>query len=240
MARRSQGRPDVHLEVPVADFRRSSADAVYQALHEAILARELQGGTPLIEAHLAEMLRVSKTPVREALQRLAHDGLVDFTPGRGATVHTLTPEEMRDVMELRLALEPLALRQSAPRLSPDDFRELDALIARAKKALGEGDYVRLGVLNRRFHDRLNSGCGNRRLLAWLAGLSDTSRLIAMKIWEDTNRSHEEFREHQGIVEALEEGRHELAVKRLQRHVERFHQLVLAYGSHRGEDDPAGR
>jgi DNA-binding GntR family transcriptional regulator len=199
---------------------------VYAALREAILTRQLPGGTPLIEANLAQQFGVSKTPIREALQRLAHGGLVDMELARGATVHTLTLDEIRDIFEMRLLLEPLALRQSAPLMTADDLVALETVLTEAAGALEAGDYPNLSALNGRFHGLLYSRAANHLLVRWLDSLSDRRRLITMHGWAMENRSGREWEEHRGIFEALTAGDTEAAAARLAAHITRFSEIIF--------------
>jgi DNA-binding GntR family transcriptional regulator len=225
MAKRSEERPSLHLQIPVS-FKASATDVVFDALHEAILSQTLPGGTPLIEVQLADMFRVSKTPVREALQRLAQTGLVDVVPIRGATVHEITATEIKDIFELRLVLEPLALKQSVPNLSDNELELLETLLRDAKRALQKRDWQTLSQHNTAFHETLVSGGGNQLLLTWLKSLSERRRLISMQGWLLDNRSAKEWQEHKSILEAVKARDTKLAAKRLEQHIQNFAAIVL--------------
>ncbi len=225
MARRSTPSAAIELSLPTLRPRASATDAVYDTLREAILACELPGGTPLIEAALAAQFGVSKTPVREALHRLAHSGLVDMELARGATVHSLSPDEIRDISELRAELEPLALRQGIPHLSSSDLQHMRQTLAHAKEALTANDYRKLSLLNSSFHNALTQHAPNQLLLKWLESLSDRRRLISMQGWSLDNHSQREWDEHSAIVDALEASDGEAAVSRLRDHILRFSQIV---------------
>src|SRR5437867_5212034 len=121
-----------------APARTYLADTVYAALRQALLDREFDPGEPLTELELSRRFRVSRTPVREALAKLERDHLVRVVPKKGAFVRTLSHDEIRDLYEVREALEALAVRLGGPRLSREDlegfearFRELRARGSRA-------------------------------------------------------------------------------------------------------------
>jgi DNA-binding GntR family transcriptional regulator len=230
MARRPRQQPVPELQLIPAP-RASASETVYEALREAILTRELPGGTPLIEAQLARQFNVSKTPIREALQRLGHGGLVDYELARGATVHTLTAQEIQDVFEMRVLLEPLAVQQSIPRLKPQHTEILEDTLLQAQQALQQQDYKQLSLLNSRFHQTLYSQATNHLLLRWLDSLSDLRRLITMHGWALENRSAREWEEHHAIWEAAQNNDVPLAVDCLTRHIQRFSQLVLEHMQH---------
>jgi DNA-binding GntR family transcriptional regulator len=226
MAKRSEERPLLELKPQTMGYKLSAADSVFDSLHTAILSQALPGGTPLIEAQLAETFAVSKTPVREALQRLAQTGLVDITPIRGASVHAITRAEIKDIFELRLTLEPLALSQSIPNLSDNELTFLDKQLQQARRALQKRDWQTLSKVNAAFHETLVSGSGNALLLNWLKSLHERRRLISLQGWQLDNRSLKEWREHKSILVAVKTKDVKVAVKRLKHHIEQFANLVL--------------
>ena len=107
----------------------TSAERVLSQLRELILAAELAPGSRLGEVELAERLGVSRTPVREALTRLAAEGLVEIVANRGARVATWTVAELEGVFDLRASLEPQLTGFAVPRAAEADVADLDALRA---------------------------------------------------------------------------------------------------------------
>src|SRR3954464_15663424 len=108
----------------------TSAERTLASLRELILDSGMRPGTRLGEVELAERLGGSRTPVREALSRLAAEGLVEITPNRGARVATWTVAELEGVFDLRASLEPQLTGFAVPRATPDDVAALDALAQR--------------------------------------------------------------------------------------------------------------
>jgi DNA-binding GntR family transcriptional regulator len=104
----------------------TKADEIAHVLEEAIVSGELAPGTVLRQEQVSARFRVSRTPVREALRRLAALGLVSFVPNRGVRVRTLSHDELREAFLVRAELESLATELAAPRLTADDLRELEA------------------------------------------------------------------------------------------------------------------
>jgi DNA-binding GntR family transcriptional regulator len=135
----------------------TSAERALHALRELILGGELTPGVRLGEVELAERLGVSRTPVREALSRLAAEGLVEIQPNRGARVATWTVAELEGVFDLRLSLEPQLTAFAVPQAAPADVEELADLAHRMVEVGSPGprqDLDALVPLNRAFHDRL--------------------------------------------------------------------------------------
>ncbi|MCW2509485.1 MAG: Transcriptional regulator, GntR family [Modestobacter sp.] len=150
----------------------TSTERALVELREVILRGELPAGARLGEVELAERLGVSRTPVREALGRLAAEGLVEIVANRGARVATWTVEELEGVFELRALLEPQLTALAVPQAGERDAEELDALAARML-AVGspgpEQDLDALVPLNRAFHDRLVALADHPALAGALAG-----------------------------------------------------------------------
>jgi DNA-binding GntR family transcriptional regulator len=227
MARRSEPRPTLNLR-PHAQHRHlngNRTEGVYDALKEAILSCQLPGGTPLIESQLAAEFSVSKTPVREALLRLSKAGLVDLENIRGASVHQFTPDEIRDVFEMRLHLEPLALERSALHLGELELKALDQLLNDAEKAIRRSDRIALSKLNIAFHRGLCQCASNQLLLQWLDDLSDRRRMFSVRGWQYHNRSAQELREHRAILAAVRRRNVPLAQERLIAHIQAFSKLI---------------
>ncbi len=135
----------------------TSAERALGELRELILGGALPSGARLGEVELAERMGVSRTPVREALSRLAAEGLVEISPNRGARVATWTVAELEGVFDLRVSLEPQLTAFAVPNAGPADVEELDDLAHRMVAVGSPGprqDLDALVPLNRAFHDRL--------------------------------------------------------------------------------------
>ncbi|QVN20461.1 GntR family transcriptional regulator [Burkholderia pyrrocinia] len=145
----------------------STADAVAASLREMIINGELHGGERLVERDLAERFGISRIPMREAIQRLEREGLLDIFRNRGAVVRMLGASDVQEIYDMRALLEGDAIYRSVKRLD-------DETLARAElvhRLLGESNVPRRqGELNREFHARLYSCCGNERQLKAIAEL----------------------------------------------------------------------
>jgi DNA-binding GntR family transcriptional regulator len=145
----------------------STADAVAASLREMIINGELQAGERLVERDLAEHFGISRIPMREAIQRLEREGLLDIFRNRGAIVRMLSASDVQEIYDMRALLEGDAIYRSVKRLD-------DETLARAElvhRLLGESSVPRRqGELNREFHALLYSCCGNERQLKAIAEL----------------------------------------------------------------------
>ncbi len=202
---------------------------VYEAIKAGILNNELRPGRKLTHEELAEVLGVSRTPVREALERLNQEGFVLRLPRRGFFVAEIDAEEARELYELREALELYALRRStAAGLKPAQLRKLDRLNARYDDLLNPDSTRERMVVDRDFHMMLASFAGNHLLQKSLAAAFE--RLI-LKIRIDgyrVVRGVEAYREHLELMDALRDGRHDEAEHILATHIQGACRRLLAH------------
>jgi DNA-binding GntR family transcriptional regulator len=141
------------------------ADA-YATIRADIIAGRHRPGTHLREEQLASALGVSRTPVREALRRLAAEGLINFLPNQGAFVSSWSAEDLRKIFELRALLESTAAGQAAANMSEPDLRRLRELAAgmvRLAESREPGFLDQISVLNREFHGIIMRAANNERL-----------------------------------------------------------------------------
>src|ERR1017187_2389985 len=171
---------------------------VLDAIKHAILTGELQPGQGLVETELAQTLGVSKTPVREALKTLAGSGLVTMSPYKGAMVRSVDDDLAQSVYDMRLLLEPEALRRSIPRTSNWEA---------ARRALARSDAARdragRSLANRDFHRALYLGCGNVLLVEVRDDLRDQTALVSAAAWQQTPPWEREAPEHRAILSAAQ-------------------------------------
>lgn len=150
---------------------RPLAVRVYENLRDLIVEGELAAESQLVQEQLAESLGVSRTPVRDGLNRLAHEGLVTWVPGGGYVVNELTRQDIVEVYQVRLNLELLATRLSHGRHDAASLSRLNTLIEEMAAA-DPRDAARQFELNRRFHRALIEPCENSLLLKMLDNLWD--------------------------------------------------------------------
>lgn len=171
---------------------------VHAALREAILDGSLSAGTRLIQAELAAQLDVSNTPVREALRDLAAEGLVVFDPHRGSRVRTLCIDEVRELYDMRIALEPLMVRRVMAVITPEQLDRAESLCRKLSKTTNLSTW---SELNRQFHSLLALPDDSCRLATVLGGLRDSALMyVALSLGANQNRITESNIEHAQLVE----------------------------------------
>jgi DNA-binding GntR family transcriptional regulator len=138
-------------------------ERVYRHLRQQILDDQLPPGTELSEVALSRELAVSRGPIREAMGRLAAEGLVTVRPRRGAEVRSLTTRELIDAYQVREALEVLAVRLAVPRITPADLARLDELVDNMAEFAGKDEVAEFFAANVAFHELLCELSGNEKL-----------------------------------------------------------------------------
>ncbi|MFC0673908.1 GntR family transcriptional regulator [Brachybacterium hainanense] len=181
---------------------------IVTSLREDIISGELPGGARLNERELSGRFDVSRVPVREALITLAGEGLVRMRPGDGASVAPLTRRDVREVFEVRAALEPMAARLCALRASEDQMREFARLTSEAFEAEIQADPARGSTANADFHDLLVTAAGNDLLDAMARPMMGITR----RLFRRTIIDHEAmmWTDHREIVRAISTGDADLA------------------------------
>lgn len=178
-------------------------EGAYQILREAIVEGDLAPGQHLAEQQLAEELGISRTPVREALRRLALEGFVVMVPRRGAYVAGLSLKDMNDVFELRMALEGLAAYLAAQRITPQELTTLKELLDQLETAIVSGIREDIIDADTRFHALIYSASRNRRLIRIVGNLSDQIQSFRLQSLFAPGRLKETIQEHKRLLLALE-------------------------------------
>lgn len=173
---------------------------IAEEIKQAILAGRFRPGDRLIEEDLAAELDVSRNPVREALRILVTAGFVELVPRRGASVALLDLTSVRELFEVRAALEALTARLAAERITPDLLRALEEITIRGKRAVADGMLDDLPVLNAEFHGAVAKAAGNSRLAGLIEMVRDTIQWVyARNIRE---RAVASWSEHSELFEAI--------------------------------------
>lgn len=180
-------------------------DRAYERIKHDIICCVIAPGAEISEAQLCAHFRLGKAPVRMALTRLAHDGLVRAIPRRGYMVSPVTLKDIQDVFELRLMLEPSAVRMAAGRVDAQRLRALDD-VCRAGYHPGDARSIsRFLEANKAFHVAIAHATGNARLADAVEHLLDEmTRLLHLGLGL-RNRSQEMQHEHRALMKALVRG-----------------------------------
>lgn len=203
----------------------SLADQAYQGLLEAIGAGHLKPGERVRETALAEQLGISRTPIREALQRLARDGLVQLDARNGARIAELSMPAIQELYDLREILEGSTARLAAQSASANDLQRLNAILAREAEKLD--DPVALAKLNKLYHRTLCEAANNRYLMSAVGTFSTTLLLLGPTTLAAHQRAGESHAEHRAVVQAIAAGDPDKAEQLMRGHIRRAREIRIA-------------
>ncbi|MET4260896.1 DNA-binding GntR family transcriptional regulator [Bradyrhizobium sp. S3.12.5] len=207
----------------IADESATVVARIAESVGGRIMSGELQPGAPLRQDHVAREFNSSHVPVREAFRQLQAQHLVVAVPRRGVRVAPLDINSVKEIAEMRAALEVVALRNSAPKLTP-------AHLARIELALTEGDNAQtieaFERANRAFHQALVAPCGMPRLLANLEGLQLANSRLVFAMARSAGWRPRSNQDHRLILQALRARNLDQACHLLSRHIQTIERLSL--------------
>ncbi len=196
------------------DPRGSQKDA-YALILEAIDSHVYKPGDRLVESELAERFGVSRTPIREALQRLETQSLLT-RDGRSLIVASLDHSQLSELYVVRGELEGLAARLAAQHATPEEIKVLRNLMAEDEKLVGDPNAM--SRANRRFHKQIHLASHNRFLVQQLDLVHRSMALLATTSIAAKGRGHQTLQEHEAIVAAIEAGDGDAAYEALRNHI----------------------
>ncbi|MBC7323406.1 MAG: GntR family transcriptional regulator [Acetomicrobium sp.] len=208
----------------------TSSDYVYDELLHKILMRQLKPGERLAEVNLAVTLGVSRTPVREALRRLASQGLLEIIPNVGARLVSPSQKDVEDTFKVRSVLETTAIRFALQNMDETNLEELEEVIAQEEKAIRRGEFEEYLAVNEDFHRIIAHLSGNEVLESFIknciARISIYTAIIDSPIHEILESS---LSEHKKILEAIRERDVSKAEKNMEEHMINTSNFLFSYG-----------
>lgn len=180
-------------------------DVVFNTLRQAIIKGDLQPGERLLEIQLADKLGVSRTPVREAIRKLELEGLVTMMPRRGATVSGITIKHLKDVLEIREALEELAMELACKRMTKEQLQELRKEEKLLSSKENSDNAFELSDIDEKFHELIYQSTGNERLIQMLANLREQMYRYRLEYMKAKDKRKKLMAEHARIIKAIEAG-----------------------------------
>ena len=188
-----------HFEVNMDEYL-PLRDVVFKTLRQAILKGELEPGERLMEIQLAERLGVSRTPIREAIRKLELEGLVIMIPRKGAEVADITEKSLRDVLEVRKALEELAVQLACEKITQEELEELEKAGENFKKVLNRSkDITEVAEADVRFHDVIYMATDNQKLIHLLNKLREQMYRYRVEYLKNPDVHEQLTQEHEEIV-----------------------------------------
>lgn len=177
-------------------------DVVFQTLRQAILRGELKPGERLMEIHLAQKLGVSRTPVREAIRKLELEGLVLMIPRKGAVVAEITVTDLEDVLEVRMALEELAVKLACRKITEEQLNAMRQREEIFRKSLYGDDVAACAQADMEFHDAIYAATGNSRLVQILNNLREQMYRYRVEYLKNNEVYEQLLEEHEFLIQAV--------------------------------------
>lgn len=203
-------------------------DVVFNTLRQAILTGELKPGERLMEIHLADRLGVSRTPIREAIRKLELEGLVIMIPRKGAQVAKITEKNLKDVLEVRKALDVLAVELACQRMT-DDYREkLKEALDHFAKVVKNNNLKEITEADVAFHDIINQSTGNDRLIQLVNNLAEQMYRYRLEYIKDKAYHDRLVKEHEEIYNAIAERDVERAAKAVVLHIDNQEKTIIEH------------
>ena len=193
-------------------------DVVFNTLRQAILTGEMEPGERLMEIQLANKLGVSRTPIREAIRKLELEGLVIMIPRKGAEVAHITVKDMRDVLEVRSALEELATTLACKNVTPEHIEELKTANRVFEAAIVSKDVVAIVNADVAFHNIIYSMTDNQRLIQLVNSLSEQMYRYRLEYIKNESSHKTLIKEHNKLIEYIENGDKEKACELIREHI----------------------
>lgn len=177
---------------------------VYRVLKEAIIKGFLEPGTKLLENKIAEEMHVSRTPVREAMQKLVAEGFVKTTPNQTMVVTEVSPEDVKEVLQIRGALEGLAASIAAKKINRQEIDELENVVAQMSLQVSRENLSSYCKVDDEFHDLILNICGNKWIIQIRDNLGSFIYRFRIKSLSVPGRLKYSLEEHQAIMKSLRE------------------------------------
>lgn len=201
-------------------------DFIFEKLKEAITNKRINEGTRLTEDFVSKILNVSRTPAREAIYRLASSGIIKIIPHRGFIVKEWSFKEVKDVLEVRMVVETLAIKLAIQNISPEEISDMKTLLIRMKAAIENNDAKSSNDLNTLFHKKIFIASRNDELMNVLNTIQDkihNFRIILLYKPKEIRELY--YREHEDILNAIIKNDEKLASKLIVSHINRISMTI---------------
>lgn len=201
-------------------------DVVFNTLRKAILTGKLKPGERLMEVHLASRLGVSRTPIREAIRKLELEGLVIMIPRRGAEVAQITEKSLKDVLEVRRALDALSVELACDRITEEEIRTLKEACDKFENAVKGKEVSEIAKADVALHDIIVQAAGNQRLQQLVNNLAEQMYRYRFVYIKDESQHEKLIAEHKEIYESIANRDKERASKAAKIHIDNQEKSII--------------
>jgi DNA-binding GntR family transcriptional regulator len=208
--------------------KKTLKDHVYLTLKDRILTQKLRPGDPLSELDLAQELKVSRTPVREALLRLQKDSLVDIIPNRGAHVTFISLKELKDTFQLLQILEGAVTRIAAEHINQEELTKLEKDFLSLKDKGHRITYEEEQKIGIKLHEIILFTSGNAKIVNLLRNIREQVRALSYASIKRPGRANEAIKEHLNIINALKKRNGPEAEEAMIHHLSNVYKTLLEF------------
>lgn len=201
-------------------------EVVFNTLRQAIIQGEFQPGERLLEITIAKKLGVSRTPVREAIRMLELEGLVVMIPRRGAEVAKITVKDLKDALEVRMAIEALSVKLACERLDNESELELKRANIAFKEAINSKLVPAIVQTDEDFHNAIYKASKNQKLISLAQNLREQVYRYRVEYVKDFSYHDKLIREHDLITMAILKGDQKTAEQIMNEHIYNQEQIVI--------------
>lgn len=202
------------------------AKIALKSLRDSILSGKLVPNETYNEIALAKKLGISRTPVREALLELSSQGLITFLPRVGVRINHFTEQDVKEIFELRKAIELFAVAKVSKDFLNHDFASLEATLQSQREAIKKENFLAFLNVDREFHLTFTRLTNNKRLLTTLENIRDMIQVMSVRALAIEIRAKEVVEEHEKVIEAVKKGLSEKAVQEMEKHLNLSQRAVL--------------
>ncbi|MGD8562609.1 MAG: GntR family transcriptional regulator [Desulfarculaceae bacterium] len=215
------------MATPIKIQRRPLGEQVTDLVRRMILKGEVAAGERLVEERLAERLGTSRTPIREALHRLAQENLVLKRNKGGYMVRPFSPREIEEVMGVRAALESYAVERAAKRMSPDLLKRLEDNVDKFAAALKQRNSKQLVELNTTFHEIIYNAADSEMLTRMINDLAEVLHRFRVALMGEPQAAARSLSDHRRMLQALHKGKDQEAAQVCREHLKAGRLWMLA-------------
>jgi len=210
---------------PVKKHRPNLSEVAYDEIKEMILTGELSQGERIVLERMSEKLNLSITPIREALNKLAQDDLIQVTPRSSYEVISLSTEDIADILDIREMLETFALKTAGENVASfptESFRDL------FKRIHSTQSYKKFIEADVKFHESIIALSQNKKLWKLFSYIRNAERILMTPSAKIEGRIEKAVKEHLSILDAIEKKDYDLAIEHLRSHIQRVKSLLLQF------------
>jgi len=210
----------------LSDFKNHETltEKVYKSLKKSILNGDLEPGQKLSQDWLAKQMKVSRMPVREAIERLKAEGLIKNIPYKESRIINITSNDIREIYSLRVLLEGYSARLATRKIGEDDLKKLKILNKEMKEYLDKKKYKQLHILNKSFHLIIHNKSGNKRLYKMIINLWDS--LPKKYFWKFPERAESSISEHEKIINIIEKRDERMTERIIIQHIQNTESRII--------------